>query len=823
MTEVSELKDEIARLQRLVGNRDAPGNSEESNDDAEVNGDDIKIDRYGGDCDNAAENKKRAVAYTTLTEKLKTLPTTDRVKVVQQMTSPSKLKKQRITSQLAKDVGLDRRSITVDHRGQVSRLVKSENRKEQVLAFLQLPDHSVTLAGKKDTVTVNGEKKQKVILTQFLKPLHQEYNDSHPDQLVSLSFFTNVRRKAKFIKTLNYHSTAVCLCIQHQNFALKLRSIAACGIPTIPDTLSKEYTQETFLARLNAAQLPETVCFQTWKRVPVPYGDPSYQKVSVKLRPVEQNMPRAEFIAVLMADFDRIAKHIFRATSQHQAIRSLRQEMTAEECTIQMDFANNWNIGYSEEVQSAFYAKDSITLHPAVIHVRYGNSTVSDCLSIVSDDRTHDAGAILAIMTILTKYISELYPQVKTLHYCSDSPSSQYRNISMFSVIAKHRELFGQSCTWAYFESGHGKGPCDGVGAAAKRKADTALQKGNNIVNAEDFVRLGNIDGNVTYIHLPLSASYRARKDLNTLVTKRSVPGTMKVHAVVTLVPSQKIAVRETSCYKDCCWSNLQPKIGCSGWKQHTLFSPSEKTDEIANDTTALVTNHNPTESTDEIGSGATAVVTGQDPTDSTGEIGNGTTAVVTGQDPTNITGEIASGTTAVVTGQDPTDSTGEIASGTIAVVTGQDPTDSTGEIGSGITAVVTGQDPTDSTGEIASGTTAVVTGQDPTDSTGEIGSGTTAVATGQDPTDSTGEIGSGMTAVVTGQDPTDSTGEIGSGTTAVVTGRNHIKSTGESSGTTAIVTGQNFTESTRAGVKYIFVFANTNTNINTAYLYLYL
>ena len=76
----------------------------------------------------------------------------------------------------------------------------------------------------------------------------------------------------------------------------------------------------------------------------------------------------------------------------------------------------------------------------------------------------------------------------------------------------------------------------------------------------------------MTYIHIPLSASYQARRQITSLVSEYKVHGTMNVLAVATLIPSQKIAVRETYCYKDCCWSNQKHKMGCSGWKQHILF-----------------------------------------------------------------------------------------------------------------------------------------------------------------------------------------------------------------------------------------------------------
>lgn len=615
--EVLALKAEIAKLSKLVTDAHAADITNDITTDGggEVKGDDASV--------SAVQTATKLKAYNTLTEKMKTLPTNERVMFVQQVASPTELKEQRITSQLAKDIGLDRRALATVNRGPLLRLEKSDNRKERVLSFLVLPEYSITLAGKKDTVTVKGVKKQKVVLTQFLKTLHAEYNQLNPDKLVSLSFFSSVRRFAKFIKPLSYHSTAVCLCMQHQNYALKLRSLVSFGIPGIPDTLVQDYTKDTLKTRLDAAQLPETITFQMWKRVEVKYGDPANQKVTMKLRPVEQNMSRAEFIDVVVSEFNGMAEHVFRAKSQHKSIRTLRQQLTAEECTIQMDFAQNWNVGYSEEVQSAFYAKEAITVHPAVIHLRGEDGPVTDCVCIVSDDRQHDAGAILAIMELLTTYVKARYGLIKTVHYCSDSPSSQYRNISLFSVIAKHQELFGLKCTWAYFEAGHGKGPCDGVGAAAKRKADNALKRGININHAEDFSRVGNMEGNVTYIHMPVSASYLARKQIATLASVCKVPATMKVHAVVTLTASQKIAVRDTSCYDDCCWLDQEPKMGCSGWKEHTLFEEGNTT---ADDTTADITSvaDNPTidagEPTEENNTTADITLVAENPTDDAGK-----------------------------------------------------------------------------------------------------------------------------------------------------------------------------------------------------------
>ncbi|KAI8477551.1 hypothetical protein Bbelb_447140 [Branchiostoma belcheri] len=72
--------------------------------------------------------------------------------------------------------------------------------------------------------------------------------------------------------------------------------------------------------------------------------------------------------------------------------------------------------------------------------------------------------------------------------YWTDSPSSQYRNKTMSSVISEHEALFGIPACWNYFEAEHGKGPCDGIGGTAKRMADQAVTtQGTTIQDAHEF------------------------------------------------------------------------------------------------------------------------------------------------------------------------------------------------------------------------------------------------------------------------------------------------------------------------------------------------
>ena len=80
------------------------------------------------------------------------------------------------------------------------------------------------------------------------------------------------------------------------------------------------------------------------------------------------------------------------------------------------------------------------------------------------------------------------------VHYWTDSPTSQYRNKTIFSMVSRHEEHFDAKAAWNYFEAGHGKGPCDGIGSTAKPLADEAVrQEKVSIHDASDFMTwIGN-------------------------------------------------------------------------------------------------------------------------------------------------------------------------------------------------------------------------------------------------------------------------------------------------------------------------------------------
>lgn len=85
---------------------------------------------------------------------------------------------------------------------------------------------------------------------------------------------------------------------------------------------------------------------------------------------------------------------------------------------------------------------------------------------------------MLTFLPEIIKDAKAIDPEVNTVQIWTDSPTSQYRNKTVFNFIANLESVAGIKARWNYFEAGHGKGPCDGLGGITKRVADEAMKSG---------------------------------------------------------------------------------------------------------------------------------------------------------------------------------------------------------------------------------------------------------------------------------------------------------------------------------------------------------
>ena len=143
---------------------------------------------------------------------------------------------------------------------------------------------------------------------------------------------------------------------------------------------------------------------------------------------------------------------------------------------------------YVEAVQSSYWNQAMISFHTMVMYFPKSQGQRLQSFVAVSDVLSNNATVVYTILRKLIPMLKAAYPTLITIHYLTDSPTSQYRNKTIFKILADHVDDFGISGRWNYLESGHGKGPCDGLGASIKRSADMAIRQGKCLIqNTEDF------------------------------------------------------------------------------------------------------------------------------------------------------------------------------------------------------------------------------------------------------------------------------------------------------------------------------------------------
>ena len=495
------------------------------------------------------------------------------------------VKKYRLVRKLGNDLQMNRKGL--DFRKGKAVVVQVKKRlfetrarlKRKVASFFEEDDNSICLPGKADTKTVGREKLQKRVLNDYLHNLHQKYLAQNPEETISLSVFCRLR--PKHILLASFGSRKTCLCQKHENMCLKLKALKALCVTTTTnaDAFVRENTTASVIEKLE--KLPhEQICFAEWKRVDVSAKGRTFKRMKI----VQCEESRYQFIEKFQTELNSFREHVQRVAIQYAEIRRLKQVIPSKHAICQMDFAENYTCANADEVQSAYFDKGMVTLHPVVLYFRCTDDAelTHKSFVFVSDETAHNAATVYAFLQELIPKIKDQVPGVEVIHYITDSPTSQYRNKSIFYTVSEHHNLYGITATWTYMEAGHGKGPCDGVGGTAKRMADEAIKRQKVIIqDAEDFFTWGKGSGSaIEYIFVPKSSCERSQSVVSAMPVQ-PVKGTMKIHAVVP-IGNSKIMTRSTSCFcKDCFASDGNFNPDCSGWEEHSILSSdAEKLEE---------------------------------------------------------------------------------------------------------------------------------------------------------------------------------------------------------------------------------------------------
>ena len=285
---------------------------------------------------------------------------------------------------------------------------------------------------------------------------------------------------------------------------------------------------------------------------------------------VKQTNSKNDFEKHFLNEIVKFRGHRERIKQQFTVQRTLKENLEQNHVYIHMDFAEDYRCRSQEEIQSTVRARHRSLLILWLPTIRKVISWFIDHQSyvFVSDETLRDARFVFALITKLVPTLLELVPCLKFIHYWIDSPTSQYRNKTIFKIVSCHQEYFIVLASWSYMKSGHGKGSCDPICGTAKRKADIAVKNDKVVIqDAHEFFAWVKKTEEASAIRFNFLSSedYVNAAFFFTEACKDIKPGqdTMKLHAV-RLHAAKKIWVRDTSCFGDFCFKgSFQQDTSC--------------------------------------------------------------------------------------------------------------------------------------------------------------------------------------------------------------------------------------------------------------------
>nr|CAH7719872.1 unnamed protein product [Callosobruchus chinensis] len=413
--------------------------------------------------------------------------------------------------------------------------------------FYEDDSNSRMAAGKKEFITRKTVKKQKRYLLDTVLNLYKKFVTGN----LKISYQTFCRLRPFWVVKPNAQNRDTCLCIVHSNIDMKLSALHTANILTYNN--HQKLLEDLCCDRYNVDCLARTchtclnknpkykefdnrnvIKYKMWVSERQHIQDFKTKKprlVTKYLKKIFEVHPK-QVIKHLQNDLRKLLDHQRNIVHQYKAMNDLKSYLQGDEVLIHVDFSENYCTKYAEEIQAFHFggSRAQLSLHTVVVYLR--NVIIPFCT--VSENIAHSPAAI---WTHLRPIFKTLPQGIKRVHFLSDGPVTQYRNKTMFFIMAtKLSEEFPdiENLTWNYTESGHGKGAPDGIGATVKRTADFVVNSGGDINNIDQFVKV------IQERCLGITCIAIDGKDIRAMVDKiekesadqKGFKGTLNVHQV---------------------------------------------------------------------------------------------------------------------------------------------------------------------------------------------------------------------------------------------------------------------------------------------------
>lgn len=107
----------------------------------------------------------------------------------------------------------------------------------------------------------------------------------------------------------------------------------------------------------------DRISYSTWKRVDIGDG-----KMKVSLVIIEKS--KQEFKVECLLSISQFRQHMRLVNAQYTEVKKLKDNLPQEHVVAQLDFSENYSCSSIEEVQSAYWNQNMVTIHPVVIYYK---------------------------------------------------------------------------------------------------------------------------------------------------------------------------------------------------------------------------------------------------------------------------------------------------------------------------------------------------------------------------------------------------------------------------------------------------------------------
>lgn len=450
----------------------------------------------------------------------------------------------------------------------------SEKVRRDIQTFLEDDENSRQSPGKKDTMTKKKVKKQKRYLNDTLDNLHKKYLANNPRYKVSYTSFCRYRPFWITYQKVDMRDTCQCkkcanteyvvsalfkhgvisqrtgkelidsLCCTESKVKCLLRECSQCSNNS---TLYNEFNGEM------------DIFYDEWATQEETYKNKKGEAIKVKhTLKIRKKISALQLVNMFSETVFKYMVHQGTIRNQYAAMKLLKVKMLSNEVILHMDFSENYACKYAEEIQAFHFggSRTQVSLHTSSLLLKDDDNSVPKTKSFAtfSESLQHNPPAILAHLEPVFEFISKERPKLKAIHFLSDSPSTQYRNKSMFYIFAKLIEKYFpylEYSTWNFYEAGHGKGAPDGIGGTVKRTADNLVAQGKDISSLQTLVtalkeRLRSIT-----IHVVDQTAINRIDQKVVTSSMCTFKGTMKVHQICHLNKENKnqLYMKTMSCF----------------------------------------------------------------------------------------------------------------------------------------------------------------------------------------------------------------------------------------------------------------------------------